>query len=95
MVGGGGGGGGQVVVKNQMVPYQTRLCFHDCKNDIVQMKKIDVFSYFCAKHRLWVLVVYPCKPQFYYMIWGVRGYTVHGHVIMMFLVRIHVNLAGL
>ena len=29
--------------------------------------------------------VYPCKPQFYYIKWGVRGYTctLHRHVIMM------------
>ena len=26
--------------------------------------------------------IYPCKPQFYY-IRDVRGYTLHGHVLMM------------
>ena len=27
--------------------------------------------------------VYPCKPQFYYIKWGVRGSKLHGHAIMM------------
>ena len=26
---------------------------------------------------------YPCKPQFYYKKWGVRGSSLHGHVCMM------------
>ena len=49
-------------------------------------KNSDIFSYFCSKHRLWVLVriyvfehiweknnVYPCKPQFYCIKVGVNG----------------------
>ena len=49
-------------------------------------KNSDIFSYFCSKHRLWVLeavltstnkikkIIYtPCKPQFYYIKWGFRG----------------------
>ena len=27
--------------------------------------------------------VYPCTPQFYYMKVGCKGYTLHGHVILM------------
>ena len=27
--------------------------------------------------------VYPCKPQFYYIKVGCKGYTLHGHVSMM------------
>ena len=29
--------------------------------------------------------VYPDKPQFYYIKVGVRGYTLHGRVVMMFI----------
>ena len=50
------------------------------KTETFQKKKIWYFSYFCSKHRLWVLIrtawvfcskhirknnVYPCKSQFY------------------------------
>ena len=27
--------------------------------------------------------VYPCIPQFFYIKWGLRGYTFHGHVFLM------------
>ena len=51
-------------------------------------KKLWYFSYFCSKHKLWVLVrtasnhvlsrnkknnIYPCKPQFYYIKMGFKG----------------------
>ena len=55
--------------------------FTAVKKGNFKMKNCDFFSYFCSKHRLWVLVtstinlcfrakirkndVYPCKPQFY------------------------------
>ena len=29
--------------------------------------------------------VYPCKPQFYYIKVGCKGYKSHGHVFLMFL----------
>ena len=28
-------------------------------------------------------IVYPSKPQFYYIKWGLRGYTLHGLVFLM------------
>ena len=30
--------------------------------------------------------VYPCKPQFYYINLGLRGYTLHGHVFAMMVI---------
>ena len=56
------------------------------KNENFQIKFFWYFSYFCSKHRLWVLVrtiyvlsrnkknnVYPYKPQFYYIKVGFKG----------------------
>ena len=58
------------------------------KNENFQMKNSDIFSYFCSKHRLWVLVLsrnkknnaYPCKPQFYYIKVGFKGVKLYRHV---------------
>ena len=51
------------------------------------------FSYFCSKDRLWVLVrtaakseknnVYPCKPEFYYIKVGFKGFILYRHVFVM------------
>ena len=37
-----------------------------------------------ASHSCQTLIVYPCKPQFYYILkWGVRGCKSPRHVILM------------
>ena len=57
---------------------------HTHKKNFFQIKKSDIFSYFCSKHRLWVSTsmflsrnkknnVYPGKPQFYYIKVGFKG----------------------
>ena len=40
-------------------------------------------------------IVYPCKPQFYYIKWGggMRGYSIHGHVILGPVVENFVSLS--
>ena len=38
------------------MPMQYAAIFHGCKIENFKMKKIDIFSYFCSKHRLWVHV---------------------------------------
>ena len=59
-------------------PIQIYWTFYNQKREIFQIKKFWYFSYFCSKHRLWVLVrtassvlsrnkknnVHPCKPSF-------------------------------
>ena len=76
-------------------PMQYTAIFHGCKNDKFHLIFFLLFSYFCSKHRLWVHVITsthnlcfrakirnnvdPCRPQFYYIKGGVRGY----HVIMV------------
>ena len=37
-------------------PIQMYRKFHLQKTEIFQIKNSDIFSYFCSKHRLWVLV---------------------------------------
>ena len=32
------------------MPMQYTAIFHDCKNVNLQMKKYNIFSYFCSKH---------------------------------------------
>ena len=31
--------------------------------------------------------VYPCKPQFYYIKWGLRGSKLYGYVFVMDVIR--------
>ena len=65
------------------------LQFSTAVKIIIFRRKIVIFSYFCSKHRSWVLVrtstynlcfranirknVYPCKPQFCYINVGCKG----------------------
>ena len=62
-------------------------------------KKSDIFHISAQKHRLWVLVrttsprirknnVYPCKPQFYCIKWGLRRSILYRHVFVMGLWRV-------
>ena len=37
-------------------PMQYTAITHGCKNGNFQKKKINIFFYFCSKHRLWVHV---------------------------------------
>ena len=67
-------------------PIQIYRKSHLQKLKNFRQKKMIFFSYFCSKHRLWVLVrtayvlsknkknnVYPYKPQFYYIKVGYKG----------------------
>ena len=75
---------------------QYTAIFHGCKNSNFQMKICDSFLIFAqnteavltSTHDLCFRAkisknAYPCKPKFYYIKWGVRGCTLHGHVFMM------------
>ena len=75
---------------------QYTAIFHDCKNDNFQMKNCDInidCGYTLEPPQLVLKIyvleqkldnyVYPCKPQFYYIKVGVRGYKSHGHVLLM------------
>ena len=71
-------------------PIQIYWKFYQHKNVNFQIKKVWYLSYFCSKHRLWVLVrtasmflsrnkkdnVYPCKPLFYYIKVGFKGVNI-------------------
>ena len=57
---------------------QYTVIFHGCKNDYFQKKNCDSFLIFAQKHRSLVHVrtaslVYPSKPQFYYIKVGCKG----------------------
>ena len=46
-------------------PIQIYRKFHLKKLKKIQIKKSDIFSYFCSKHRLWVLVRTASSRRFY------------------------------
>ena len=45
-----------VIVHYENTPMKYTAIFQGCKTDKFQMKKCDIFSYFCSKHRSWVHV---------------------------------------
>ena len=57
--------------------------FFSLKIENFQLKKFNIFSYFCSKHRLCVHVrtasaIYPCIPQFCYTKVGFKGVNITG-----------------
>ena len=63
---------------------QYTVIFQCCKNGNFQMKTCDIFLIFAQNTvRGYSLEPPHCKPQFYYIKWGVRGYKSHGHVFLM------------
>ena len=65
-------------------PMQYTAIFHCCKNADFQLKLFDyfhVFAMFCSKKKknMYTRV----NPTFSIYKWGVRGCSLHGHVILM------------
>ena len=48
--------GRQTSLHYENTPRQHKAISHGCENDNFLSKTIDIFSYFCSKHRLWVHV---------------------------------------
>ena len=73
------------------MPMQYLAIFHGCKNDNFQMKNCDIFLIFVQNIDCGYTLEpqklenneYSCKPQFYYIKVGCKGYKSHGHVILM------------
>ena len=87
----------QDIMKTHLFKYIENL---PPKTENFQIKNSDIFSYFClckvvltSTHNLFLSRnnknnVYPCKPQFYYIKWGLRGSKLYRYVfVMIYLVQ--------
>ena len=87
----------KVYIEWQTVHYENRpmqhtAFFHGCKNDNFQLNFFDYFHIFAQnieypQSMFWsknTKILYtPVNPYFTIQKWGVRGYSLHGHVFMM------------